>query len=132
MSFYAGIPYTTDPNKARFFVKGVFNFKGVERNTHKFNPEIHTRKSLLDFYELLLENVDCKYILESEDSLGHFVSRVESFPREHHHILIKSYKMMVKDEWLGWFPMFDTEDPPEDGEEDKRFYVRPKVLYLSI
>ena len=60
------------------------------------------------------------------------MSRVESFPREHHHIVIKSYKMMVNDEFLGWYPMFDPGDKPEDGEKDERFFVRPKVLYLSV
>ena len=59
------------------------------------------------------------------------MSRVESFPRAHHHIVIKSYKMMVNDSVLGWYPMFDAGDKPEDGE-DQRFFVRPKVLYLSV
>ena len=79
----------------------------------------------------MLENNECCYNIASEDSLGYFVSRVESFPRAHHHIVIKSYKMMVNDSVLGWYPMFDAGDKPEDGE-DQRFFVRPKVLYLSV
>ena len=51
MSFYAGIPYTTDPNKARYYLRGITSFKGVERNTHKFNPDRQIHKTLLEFYE---------------------------------------------------------------------------------
>ena len=51
MSYYADIPYTIEPHKARYFVRGLTNFKGVKRNTHKFNPDRQVRKTLLDFYE---------------------------------------------------------------------------------
>lgn len=91
-------------------------------------PQQHIRKTLEHFYEEVLDNIGCEYHLEDSDSLGYYVSRVESFPQDKPQIIIKTYKMVVKDRDQGWCPMFDSY---EIENETNKFYVRPKVLYLS-